>query len=192
MRDMLKLVKPCAAYAEQMAAYRAEFPAERERVTYDPRRIPGMDYLEEYDNVLDWLQFCENMSDRLTWYMAMRENDSKIVGFIVFRHKLEYDDDDIEFASNFGYSVCPSERGKGYAKEQLRLGLQKAKAFGLDKVRIVCRDKNVGSNKTIVANGGVYVDTIHGEESGLNVNRYDIHMGMNINRENIASEVKEP
>ena len=177
----IKLIKPSAEYAEKIADYRAEFPAERERVTYDPSRIPGMDYLEKYDNVLDWLQFCENMSDKLTWYMTFCESNSKIVGFIVFRHKLEYDDDDIEFASNFGYSVCPSERGKGYAKEQLRLSLQKAKEFGLDKVRIVCRDINIGSHKTIISNGGVHVDTIHGEESGLNVNRYDIQMNMNLN-----------
>jgi predicted acetyltransferase len=180
MRE-IKLIKPSAEYAEKIAEYRAEFPAERERVTYYPSRIPGMDYLEKYDNVLGWLQFCEDMSDKLTWYMAIRESDSKIVGFIVFRHKLEYHDDDIEFASNFGYSVCPSERGKGYAKEQLRLGLQIAKAFGLDKVRIVCRDINIGSNKIILANSGVHIDTIRGEKSGLNVNRYDIQLNMNIN-----------
>lgn len=176
----IKLIKPSVKYAEKIAEYRAEFPAERERVTYDPSRIPGTDYLEKYDNVLDWLKFCENMSDKLTWYMTIRESDSKIVGFIVFRHKLEYDDDEIEFASHFGYSICPSERGKGYAKEQLRLGLQKAKAFGLDKVRIICRDINIGSYKTILSNGGVYVDMIHGEKSGLNVNRYDIQMKINI------------
>ena len=177
--SQIKLIKPFAEYAEKIEEYRAEFPVERERVTYDPSRIPGMDYLEKYNNVLDWLQFCENMSDKLTWYMAIRESDSKIVGFLVFRHKLEYDDDDIEFASNFGYSICPSERGKGYAKEQLHLGLQKATAFGLDKVRIVCRDINIGSNKTILANGGMYVDTIYGEQSGLRINRYDIQMKMN-------------
>ena len=170
----IKLIKPSAEYAEKIAEYRAEFPAERERVTYNLSRIPGMDYLEKYDNILDWLQFCENMSDKITWYMAFRESDSKIVGFLVFRHKLEYDDDDIEFASNIGYSICPSERGKGYAKEQLRLGLQKAKEFEPHKVRIICRDINIGSNKTILANGGVHVDTIHGEKSGLTVNRYDI------------------
>lgn len=176
----ITLIKPSAKYAEKIEEYRAEFPAERERVTYDPSRIPGMDYLEKYDNVHDWLQFCENMSDKLTWYMAIRQCDSKIVGFIVFRHKLEYDDDDIEFASNFGYSVCPSERGNGYAKEQLRLGLQKAKAFGLDKVRIICSESNIGSNKTIISNSGIHVDTIHGEKSGLNVNRYDIHLNINL------------
>ena len=173
---MLKLVKPSAEHAEQISEYRAEFPVERERLAYAPSRIPGMDYLEKYDNVLDWLAFCESMAAKLTWYMAVRKSDSRPVGFIVFRHKLEYDDDDMEFASNFGYSIRPSEQGKGYAKEQLRLGLQKAKALGLDKVRMICRDVNIGSNKTILANGGVYVDTIHGEVSGLNVNRYDIQM----------------
>lgn len=180
--DKIKLIKVSAEYAEKIAEYRAEFPADRIRVTYDPARIPGMDYLEkygdglEYKNVFDWIQFCNDMSGKLTWYMSIRENDRKIVGFIVFRHKLEYDDDDTEFASNFGYSVRPSERGKGYAKEQLRLGLQKAKAFGLNRVRIVCRDINIGSKKTILANGGIYVDTIHGMESNLNINRYDIQI----------------
>lgn len=170
----INLVKVSAKYAEKILEYREEFPAERMRVTYDPERIPGLDYLEKYDNVLDWLQFCDEMSGKLTWYMSMRESDSRIIGFIILRHKLEYDDDDIEFASNLGYSIRPSERGKGYAKEQLRLGLQKAKELGLEKVRIVCRDINIGSNKTILANGGVYVDTIQGEISGMKVNRYDI------------------
>ena len=170
----IKLIKVSAEYADQIEEYRAEFPAERMRVTYDPTRIPGLDYLENYDNVLDWLQFCEDMSGKLTWYMTIRESDGRIVGFVVFRHKLEYDDDDMEFASNFGYSVRPSERGKGYAKEQLGLALQEAKTLGLDKVRIVCRDINIGSNKTILANGGVYVNTIHGELSDMNINRYDI------------------
>ena len=52
--------------------------------------------------------------------------------------------------------------------------MKKAKEMGLDKVRIVCRDINIGSNKTILANSGVYVDMIHGEVSGMNINRYDI------------------
>jgi len=170
----INLIKVSAEYAEKIVEYREEFPDERMRVTYDPERIPGLDYLEKYDDVHDWLDFCEEMRDKITWYMSVRESDDRIIGFLVLRHKLEYDDDDIEFASNLGYSIRPSERGKGYAKEQLRLGLQKAKEIGLDKVRIVCRDINIGSSKTILANGGVYVNTIHGEISGMNVKRYDI------------------
>jgi len=172
----IRLIKVSAEYAEKIMEYRSEFPAARERVTYDPDRIPGLDCLEDYGHVSDWLRFCQSMSGKITWYMSVREGDGKIVGFLVLRHRLEYDDDDPAFASHIGYSVCPSERCKGYAKEQLRLGLKEAKALGLDQVRIVCRDSNIGSKKTILANGGVYVDTIHGEESGMDIERYDIRL----------------
>lgn len=175
-KDKIKLIKASYEYAENIEEYRGEFPANRMRVTYDPDRIPGLDYLEKYDDITEWLRFCDRMSDKITWYMSVREKDDRIVGFLVFRHKLEYDDDDIAFASHIGYSIRPSERRKGYAREQLWLGLQEAKARGLNSVRIVCRDSNIGSNKTILTNGGVYVDTIHGEESGMNINRYDIYL----------------
>lgn len=172
--SILVLKRPSLADAEKIEEYRAEFPADRMRVTYDPERIPGLDRLENYDSVPDWLRFCESMKGKITWYMTVRESDGKIVGFLCLRHKLEYDDDDPEFCSHIGYSIRPSEQRKGYAKEQLRLGLAKAKALGLTSVRVICRDINIGSEKTILANGGIYLDTLHGEESGLNVNRYDI------------------
>ncbi len=172
--DEIKLVKPSAEYAEQIAEYREEFPSERMRVTYDPDRIPGMDYLEDYGSVQEWLDFCESMKDKISWFMSVRSSDGKIVGFCCLRHKLEYDDDDEDFASNIGYSIRPSERLKGYAKEQLRLALEKARELGIDTVRVICRDINEGSNRTILACGGIYVDSIYGEESGMTVNRYDI------------------
>ncbi|MBQ7655653.1 MAG: GNAT family N-acetyltransferase [Clostridia bacterium] len=172
--SILVLKRPSLADAEKIEEYRAEFPADRMRVTYDPERIPGLDRLENYDSVPDWLRFCESMKGKITWYMTVRESDGKIVGFLCLRHKLEYDDDDPEFCSHIGYSIRPSEQRNGYAKEQLRLGLEKAKGLGLTSVRVICRDINIGSEKTILANGGIYLDTLHGEESGLNVNRYDI------------------
>lgn len=173
--NKIRLVQPSAEYSEQIREYRDSFPAVRMRVTYDPERIPGMDYLEKYDNICEWLKFCESMTGRITWFMSVRQEDGKIVGFSCLRHKLEYDDDDPEFASHIGYSVRPDERGKGYAKEQLRLVLDKAWEMGIDPVRIVCRDINEGSNRTIIANGGKLIDSVYGEESGLTVNRYDIY-----------------
>ena len=174
--DELELIRPSAAYIREIIEYRDEFPAERARVTLDPDRIPGLDYLEDYDDPLDWLRFCEEMAGKISWYMAVRKGDGRVVGFVCLRHRLEYDDDDEEFASHIGYSGRPSERRKGYAKAQLRLALRRAKALGLETARIVCRDSNEGSDRTIRAVGGVYVDTIHGEESGLNVRRYDVRL----------------
>ena len=42
----------------------------------------------------------------------------------------------------------------------LRLNILKAKALGIDKMLVTCEDGNIGSEKTILANGGVYENTI--------------------------------
>ena len=168
------LVTPSSDHAEKIREYRDEFPADRLRVTYDPDRIPGMDYLEKYNNIQDWIEFCDSVKDKITWYMSVRRCDGKVVGFSCLRHSLEYDDDDIEFASHIGYSIRPEERGKGYAKEQLRLVLEKAWELGIDPVRIICSDTNDASRRTILACGGRFIDSVYGEESGLTVNRYEI------------------
>ena len=173
--DEIKLLHPSAEDAERIEAYRAEYSAsDPMRVTLDPGRIPGLDHLERYGDVREWLAFCASMRGKISWYMSVRASDRRIVGFCCLRHKLEYDDDNIDFASHIGYSIRPSERGKGYAKEQLRLALRKAKEAGLRQVRIVCRDTNIASNRTIIACGGRFVDAIYGEESGLTIHRYDL------------------
>ncbi len=174
--DGIRLVKPTSEYAEQIEEYRREFPEGRMRVTYNPERIPGMDHLEDYESVLQWLEYCSSMEGKISWYMAVRNSDGKIVGFSCLRHSLAYDDDDPAFASHIGCSVRPGERRKGYAREQLRLMLDKAREAGLESVRIVCRDINIGSSRAVMANGGVFVDSIHGELSGLTINRYDIRL----------------
>ena len=52
--------------------------------------------------------------------------DNKIVGIIDFRHHINHPILGT-WGGHCGYSVRPSERGKGYAKEMLRLNIQNAK-----------------------------------------------------------------
>lgn len=172
--DGIRLIKPSLEYAAQIEEYRSAFREERMRVTYIPERIPGMDHLEEFERVPEWLEYCRSMDGKISWYMAVRNSDDRIVGFSCLRHSLEYDDDDPAFASHIGCSVRPDEQRKGYATKQLQLMLDKAREAGLESVRIVCRDVNIGSNRAIIANGGIFMDSIHGDLSGLTINRYDI------------------
>ncbi len=172
--ETLRLIQASEEYAEQIKEYRNEF--EDLNVTHIRGRIPGLSYLEEYDDVRDWLQYTNAFTGKVTWYMTIREADDRIIGFVCIRNKLEYDDDDTAFASHIGYSIRPSEQGKGYAKEQLKLALKKAEEAGIETVRLVCRDTNTASRKTIEACGGRYIDSIYGEESGATVLRYDIDL----------------
>jgi len=174
--EKIRLVPVSPEYAEQIREYAAEFSSDRLKAVPEEGRVPGLDGLEEYPSVNEWLCFCSEMSGKISWFLSVRESDNRVVGALSLRHSLEYDDDGPEFCSHIGYSVRPSERMKGYAAKQLRLGLIKAKEAGLKTVRLICRDINTGSIRTILANGGRYVDSIYGEESGMTINRYDISL----------------
>ena len=155
--EKLRLEKLNEKHLGQISGYISEFPEERLKVTFDPDRIPGLDHLECFGSIGEWYAFCLKNTGKISWFVTIRESDGKMIGAVCLRHSLEYDDDEEDFSSHIGYSVRPSERMKGYAKEQLRLCLSEAKRIGLEKVRIVCRDINIGSGKTIRANGGVYL-----------------------------------
>ena len=172
----IRLEKPTLPWADAIEDYIREFPVGHMQATPDACAIPGLFRLADFPTLQDWLAYTTTMQGKITWFMAIREEDEKLLGFLCLRHDLMYDDDDPDFCSHIGYSIRPSEQGKGYAKAQLRLGLQEARHAGLTTVRLICRDVNIASSKVILACGGVLVDTLHGEESCMTVNRYDIHL----------------
>ena len=88
-----------------------------------------------------------------TTYFAFLKNDSKIVGIIDIRHRLnEYL---MDFGGHIGYGVRPTERRKGYATQMLALALKECRKLGLEKVLVTCGKKNLGSSGVIKKNGGV-------------------------------------
>ena len=87
-------------------------------------------------------------------YFLIRKNDNKLIGMINIRHHLT--PKMLEYGGHIGYGIRPTERRKGYNKINLYLGLIKAlEEFNLDKVMLDCDVKNLGSDKTIQALGGV-------------------------------------
>ncbi|KXT81962.1 Acetyltransferase [Streptococcus oralis] len=88
--------------------------------------------------------------------------DGQAVGFLNIRLRLN--DYLLEEGGHIGYSIRPSKRGKGYAKEALRQGLQVAKEKNIKKALVTCSVENPASRAVIVSNGGVFEDVRNGVE----------------------------
>ncbi|NHA68515.1 GNAT family N-acetyltransferase [Phycicoccus sp. CMS6Z-2] len=69
----------------------------------------------------------------------------------------------LEYGGHIGYSVRPSARRRHVATDALRLALPECAALGIDPVLVTCDDDNVGSARTIEANGGVLEDVRDGK-----------------------------
>lgn len=99
-------------------------------------------------------------------YLAIRCTDGKILGMLNLRHHIDHPVLSV-WGGHIGYCVRPSERRKGYATEMLRLALPLAKELGLQQVMVTCHEGNIGSEKVIRANGGVYEKTVPQEKGPI-------------------------
>ena len=161
MTDRLKLVFPAKEYEAQVWAMREAFFENGDG--FDG--CCGLGNVHSYD---EWLDF-EGRLKKLGWCqstvrLAMRISDGKIVGIIDLRHELN--DFLLKYGGNIGYSVLPSERGNGYAREMLSLMLKEARAIGLGRVLVCCDKENPASAKTIIRCGGILENEV-ADEAGL-------------------------
>ena len=155
------LIEPSEAYADQIWEYRNRFLETKED-------DGGCGELLECKSVEEWLQFVRAEKHQDTCpegrvpsdcYLAVRTRDHKLVGMIDLRHHIEHPILGT-WGGHIGYSVHPDERFKGYATRMLQLNLENARNLGLQRVMITCDDGNIGSEKTIVKNGGVFEKAI--------------------------------
>lgn len=163
--NRIELILPSENYKEQILDYKKEFELNGD----------SMDGTANLKNLISYEEWLNAIKDNLkedtvrdglvpaSTYLAIRESDNKLIGMIDIRHRLN--DYLLQFGGHIGYGVRKSERCQGYAKEMLKLALEKCRELNLEKVLITCDKENTASYKTIIANGGILENEVQEEES---------------------------
>ena len=147
---MFKLVSPTLEYKEKAIDFINEFYEYKS----DINGVGGLyRYLDDYEGGLEKLEndkkqpVTEERVPAETFFLV-REEDDKIVGMINIR--LALNEKFKKINGNIGYSIRPTERGKGYNNINLYLGLKKCKEYGIKDVLLTVDKDNLPSKKTIL------------------------------------------
>ena len=117
-------------------------------------------FLDDYEGWLkkldlDYIQVPNEERVPARTYFLVRESDSRIVGMINIR--LALNERLRKYGGNIGYSIRPTERGKGYNNINLYLGLKVCRKYGIEQIFMDADLENPASWKTMEAFGGVRI-----------------------------------
>lgn len=153
----------------------------------------GLDrYLDDYEGWLkkldeDYTKEPNEEKVPARTYFLIRENDNKIIGMINIR--LALNEKLKKFGGNIGYSIRPTERGKGYNKINLYLGLKVCQNYGISKVLLDADKDNPASWRTIEALGGINIrEFFDSENAYCIVKDYEINVDESISKNSIIYE----
>lgn len=149
--EQIELVEVQKKYTDDIWSFRQEI-LECDAESED--QFAGCLSLDECKSAKEWIMICDLRKSEETCdeagtavpshtYLAVRKSDDKVIGVIDLRHHINHPILGT-WGGHCGYSVRPSERGKGYAKEMLRLNMQNTKAMGIDKLLVICDTRNIG------------------------------------------------
>jgi len=145
-------------------------------------RFKGTSFGRGECSLAEFLQECKDGEDErmisahmvpqsVCWLMV---DSGRMVGIVRVRHRLN--ERLIQYGGHIGYYVRPSERGKGYGKEALRLGLSRLGELGVSRALLTVNPSNIASIQVVLSNRGVQdgqgIDSVSGEV----VNRYWIDL----------------
>ena len=117
-------------------------------------------FLDDYEGWLkkldlDYIQVPNEERVPARTYFLVRESDSRIVGMINIR--LALNKRLSHYGGHIGYSIRPTERGKGYNNVNLYLGLKVCRKYGIERIFMDADLENPASWKTMEAFGGVRI-----------------------------------
>ncbi len=176
--EAVKLVVASKEYSREIIRYRREVLRFHKNGGFD-----GTTNLRKCRTGRKWLKGLERLSSEETCpegmvpsrtYLLVRKSDGKVLGITDIRHPIEGHPILSAWGGNIGYSIRPTERGKGYGREILRLNLEKCREMGLTKVMVTCKKDNALSEKVIIANGGTFEKEVEGD--GTTIKRFWIEL----------------
>ena len=168
-------IKP--KYYDSIREYRKEFLSVKS--SFD-----GCSNLEKYENIEKWNLNCKLFEDESTLppgysigYQYLYVKDNTVVGMINFRPNALSHPHLSKYGGHIGYSVKLNYRNKGVGTKMLSdfLSICKNK-YSIDKVLITCFEDNIGSQKIIISNGGVFESNIFYPPENKYLNRYWIEL----------------
>lgn len=172
MRDNIFLVEPNIEYRDQFTAMVCAYNSSGEVDYYDMYKeaLENFDkYVLKLQNNAIGIDIPEDWTVTHTFWLT--NNEGMLLG--VARVRTSNDSEFVRnYAGNIGYDISPLHRQKGYGKTILKLGLEKAKSLGLDKLLITCNYDNIGSIKIIESNGGIFESEAFCESKNTLLRRY--------------------
>lgn len=175
--DEFMFVEPTMAYAEEINSYRQEMLETGSSFDgcFSMERLA--DTKEFVDSCITWSNPRRSIDEhgvRGNVIMCIRKSDGRMVGCMQVHHILT--ERMKIYTGHVGYSVRPSERRKGYATRILAKAKDFLTSFGFDEIYVNCLPENVRSRKTILANGGEYIETVYWAEENVHLERYGIKL----------------
>lgn len=171
----LRFVAPGKKYESRAREYVQEFIDQKSSLD----GTGGLKEFLEDQSYEKWLIQLEENSDTSVrvpgrvndaTFFYVREEDDTIIGMVNIRFGLNA----FLFleGGHIGYSIRPTERGKGYATRMLKEALGFCRLIGLSQVLVVCAASNEASVRVIEKCGGVLEDEVVSKQNGEVLRRY--------------------
>ncbi|HEY4247081.1 MAG TPA: GNAT family N-acetyltransferase [Lacunisphaera sp.] len=145
-------------------------------------RFSGTSFGRGEGNLQAFLQECSDSengrnlpTDKVPQTTCWLVNDGvRVVGIVRVRHRLN--PRLLQYGGHIGYYVRPSERGKGYGRLALGLGLERLRSLGVGRALLTVNPVNTISGRVVLANGGILDGQRMDPVSGEVVDRYWIRL----------------
>jgi predicted acetyltransferase len=125
-------------------------------------------FLQQCHDTENGLNIPANKVPQSTYWLV--NGGGSAIGIVRVRHRLN--EHLLQYGGHIGYYVRPAERGKGYGKLALRLGLEQLRRRGIDRGLLTVNPANFHSIRVVLSNGGVMEGQGADPVTGEVVNRY--------------------